>query len=61
MHGLGSQGTPVTPDSKRGAGSPFLQFPRDLRAGDDTQARLELRAREGWEPGWKGAGLNVRV
>lgn len=56
MHGLGSQGTLVTPDSKRGAGSPFLQFPRDLRAGDDVQARLELRAREGWEPGGKEQG-----
>lgn len=51
----------MTPDSQKKAGSPFFQFPWDLRAGDEAEARLELRARECWEPGWKRTRLNVRV
>lgn len=59
IHGL--SGYPGDPRFQKRAESPFLQFPWDLRAGDDAEARLELRARERWELGWKRAGLNVRV
>lgn len=59
MQGL--SGDPGDPRFPREVGSPFLQFPWDLRARDDAEARLELRARECWEPGWNRAQLNVRV
>lgn len=59
--GWAMQGLSGDPRCPRRAGSPFLQRPRDLGAGDDAEARPERRARAHREPGWNRAQLNVRV
>lgn len=59
MQGL--SGDPDDPRFPKEGWEPLLPISLDLRAGDEAKARLELRARECWEPGWKRTRLNVRV